>query len=71
LISFFAWLLQWMRFYPGNPVQNAVALCGFALSAASLVMAGFAHGLKRLMGITIAFTTTLLWIIEGIASVAV
>jgi hypothetical protein len=60
-----------MRFYPGNPIQNAIGLCGFVLSAASLVMACFAHGLKRLMGITIAFTTTLLWIIEGVASVAV
>jgi len=65
----FAWLFQSVRFYPGNPVETASIYCGFSLSAAALLTASF--GLKRLMGIIIAFTTALLWVISAVGSVAV
>jgi hypothetical protein len=71
LVFFFAWLFQWVRFYPGNPVQTASIYCGFSLSAAALLTASFGLGLKRLMGIIIAFTTALLWLISAVGSVAV
>ena len=71
LVFFFAWLFQWVRFYPGNPVQIASIACGFSLSAAALLTASFGLGLKRLMGIIIAFTTALLWLISAVGSVAV
>jgi hypothetical protein len=41
---FFAWLFQWMRFYPGNPIQNAVGLCGFAYRRFHLFGPGLATG---------------------------
>jgi hypothetical protein len=71
LVFFFAWLFQWVRFYPGNPVQTTCIYCGFSLSAAALLTASFGLGLKRLMGIIIAFTTALLWLISAVGSVAV
>jgi hypothetical protein len=71
LIFLLAWFFQWMRFYPGNPVQIASIYCGLALSAASFVMACFGLGLKRLMGIAIAVTTALLWFIAAIGSAAI
>ncbi len=71
LIFFFAWLFQWVRFYPGNPVQTVSIACGFLLSATALLTASFGLGLKRLIGIIIAFTTTLLWLISALGSVAV
>jgi hypothetical protein len=71
LTFFFAWLFQWVRFYPGNPVQTISVVCGFSLSAAALLTASFGIGLKRLIGIIIAFTTALLWLISAVGSVAV
>ena len=71
LIFFFAWLFQWVRFYPGNPVQTVSIACGFLLSTTALLTASFGLGLKRKMGIIIAFTTALLWLISAIGSVAV
>jgi hypothetical protein len=71
LIFFFAWLFQWVHFYPGNPVQTFAIICGVSLSAAALLMASFGLALKRLMGIVIAFTTGLLWFISAVGSVAV
>ena len=71
LIFFFAWLFQWVRFYPGNPVQTVSIACGFLLSTTALLAAFFGLGLKRLIGIIVAFTTALLWLISAIGSVAV
>jgi hypothetical protein len=71
LVFVFAWLFQWMRFYPGNPVQGASVCCGFALSVASIVMACCGLGLKRVMGIAIAVTTALLWFMAAIGSAAI
>jgi hypothetical protein len=69
LIFVFAWLFEWVRFFPGNPVQTAVIYCGFSLSAAALVTASCGLGLKRLMGIVVAFTTALLWLVAALGSV--
>jgi len=71
LIFSLAWIFQWMRFYPGNPVQIASIYRGLALSAASFVMACLGQGLKRLMGITIAFSTALLWFFAALGSAVV
>ncbi|MDQ1409839.1 MAG: hypothetical protein QOJ41_1574 [Acidobacteriaceae bacterium] len=71
LIFLPAWLPQWMRFYPGNPVQIASIYWGLALSPASFVMACLGQGLKRLMGITIAFSTALLWFFAAFGSAVV
>ena len=71
LFLFFAWLFQWVRFYPGNPVQTISIACGFSLSAAALLTAFFGLGLKRLIGIIIDFTTALLWLFSAVGSVAV
>jgi len=62
LIFFFTWLFQWVRFYPGNPVQTVSIACGFLLSAAGLLTASFGVGLKRLIGIIIAFTYFGAWL---------
>jgi hypothetical protein len=70
LVFFFAWLFQWVRFYPGNPVQTASIACGFSLSAGALFTASFGLGLRRLMGIIIAFTAALLWLISAVGSAA-
>jgi hypothetical protein len=71
LLFFFAWLFQWVHFYPGNPLQTISIACGFSLSAAALLTASIGLGLKRLMGIIIAITTGLLWLISAVGSVAV
>ncbi len=71
LILFSAWLFQWMRFYPGNPVETLSIACGFSLSAAALLTAPFGLGLKRGIGVIVAFTTALLWLISAAASVAI
>jgi len=71
LIFFFAWLFQWIRFYPGNPVQTFSIACGFSLSAAALLTASFGFGVKRLLGIVISITTALLWLISAVGSAAV
>jgi hypothetical protein len=71
LIFFFAWLFQRARFYPGNPIQTISIACGFSLSAVALVAASFGLRPKRLIGVIIAFTTGLLWLISAAGSVAV
>jgi hypothetical protein len=71
LFFFFAWLFQWVRFYPGNPVETISIACGLSLSAGALLTASFGFGLKRLVGIIVALTTALLWFISAIGSVAV
>jgi hypothetical protein len=71
LIFFFASLFRWFRLYPGNPVQTVSIACGFLLSTTALLTSSFGLGLKRLIGIIIAFTTALLWLISAIGSVAV
>jgi hypothetical protein len=70
LVFVFAWLFGWVRFFPGNPIQTAVIYCGLSLSAAALLPALLGLGLKRLMGIVVAFTTTLLWLIAAFGSAA-
>jgi hypothetical protein len=64
----FAWLFQWMRFYPGNPVQTYSVYCGLSLSTAALLTAPLGFGLKRVIGIIVAFSTGLLWLIQAFAS---
>jgi hypothetical protein len=71
LILFFAWLFQWIRFYPGNPVQTLSIRCGFSLSVAALLTASFGLGLKRPLGLIISLTTALLWLISALGSAAV
>jgi hypothetical protein len=71
LIFLFAWLFRWVRFYPGNRIQTLSIGCGFSLSAVALLTASFGFGLRRLMGIIIAFTTAVLWLISAVGSVAV
>src|SRR5947209_8674760 len=44
LIFCAAWLFEWMRFYPGNRIENSSILIGLALSGAALILAGFAGG---------------------------
>jgi hypothetical protein len=46
LIFFFAWLFEWIRFFPGNPVQTAAIYSGFSLSAAAFVAAFLWRGSK-------------------------
>ena len=71
LIFFFAWLGQWIRFYPSNPAQTISIACGFSLSTAALITASLGLRLKRLIGVIVAFTTGLLWLISAVGSVAV
>jgi hypothetical protein len=70
LIFFFAWLFEWMRFFPGNTVQTAAIYSGFSLSAAAFVAASCGVGVKRLVGVVVAFTTALLWLTAAIGSAA-
>jgi hypothetical protein len=71
LIFVLAWVLEWVRFFPGNPIQTAAIYSGFFLSAAALVTASCGVGLMRLMGIIVAFTSALLWLFAAIGSAAV
>jgi hypothetical protein len=70
LIFIFAWLFEWMRFFPGNPVQTVAIYSGFFLSAVGLVTASCGVGVKRLVGVVVAFTTALLWLTAAIGSAA-
>jgi hypothetical protein len=64
----FAWLFHWMRFFPGNPVEAASIRCGLAFSAVALGAAPFGLGTKRLVGIVVASSTGLLWLIAAFGS---
>jgi hypothetical protein len=67
-ILLFAWLFHWMRFFPGNPVEAASIRCGLAFSAVALGAAPFGLGTKRLVGIVVASSTGLLWLIAAFGS---
>jgi hypothetical protein len=71
LIFVSAWLFKWVHFYPGNPVQMTAIYVGLLLSAAALLTAIAGSGLKRLMGIVVALTSALLWLITLIGSVTI
>jgi hypothetical protein len=69
LAFLFAWLFQWMRFYPGNPAQTFSIRSGLSLSTAALLMAPLGFGLKRVIGIIVAISTGLLWLVAALGSV--
>jgi hypothetical protein len=66
-----AWFFRWTQFYPGNPMQNFVTLCGLALSAGAFVTALLGTGLKRCAGMLSSVITGGLWLLSAVASVAV
>jgi hypothetical protein len=70
LVFIFAWLFEWMRFFPGNRVQSIAIYSGFFLSAAGLVTASCGVGVKRLVGVVVAFTTAFLWLTAAVGSSA-
>lgn len=66
-----AWLFQWTKFYPGNPIQRFVTFGGLTLSAGAFVTALLGTGLKRFVGVLSSLATVGLWFLSAIASVAV
>jgi hypothetical protein len=71
LLFFFAWLFQWIHFYPGNPIENIAILCGRSFSTAALCIAFFGPSSQRIVTIVVAVTTTGMWLLAAVASVAV
>jgi hypothetical protein len=71
LMFFFAWLFQWMHFYPGNPTEEIAILCGLSFSVAGLCTAPFGPSSQRLITIVVALTTVGMWLLAAVASVAV
>lgn len=65
----FAWWFDWMRFYPGNPIQSFEILAGLALSAGALIMAAFGRGLNSAAAFAVGIATIGLWLLSAIASV--
>jgi len=66
-----AWWFQWMKFYPGRPIETVGILSGLLLSAGALVIGMFGTGLRRTAVAFVGFTTGLLWLLSAVASVAV
>lgn len=64
-------LFRWIRFYPGNPIEIAGILAGLTLCAVGFVIALFGEGLRRWAGALYCVSTTILWLLAAIASVAV
>ena len=65
------WWFQWMKFYPGRPIQTIGIWSGLLLSAGALVIGMFGTGLRRTAVAFVGFTTGLLWLLSAVASVAV
>lgn len=65
------WWFQWMKFYPGRPIQTMGILSGLLLSPGALVIGMFGSGLRRTAVAFVGFTTGLLWLLSAVASVAV
>jgi hypothetical protein len=70
LVFFAAWLFHWVRFYPGEPIYHACQ-AGLALSFFGLATALLGTGPKNSVSLIVSLTTGSLWILVGIASVAV
>jgi hypothetical protein len=66
-----AWLFRWMHFHPDNPVENCAILSGLLLSVAAAVTAIRGAGLRRCASLFVSATTTGLWLLAAVASVAV
>jgi hypothetical protein len=66
-----AWLVRWVQFYPGNPIQNLVIIIGLVLSAASFVTAFLGTGIKRYASVLSSVIVGGLWLLSAVASVAV
>lgn len=71
LVLVFAWWFRWMRFYPGNPTENIAILGGLSLSVAGLCTTPFGPESQRFITIVVAVTTAGMWLLAGVAAVAV
>lgn len=60
-----------IHFYPGNPIENLAILFGLSFSTAALCIAFFSPSSQRIVTIVIAVTTTGMWLLAAVASVAV
>jgi hypothetical protein len=66
-----AWLLRWMHFYPGNPIETYSILAGLLSSTGAFATAFLTTGRRRFAAIFVAITTGGLWLLSAIASVAI
>ena len=66
----FAWLYGWIRFYPGAPAETFAIWSGLLLSVTALLIAPFAIGPRRLVGVGVALITSAMWLLSAAASVA-
>ena len=71
LVLVFVWWFRWMRFYPGNPIENIAILGGLLLSVAGLCTTPFGPASQRFITIVVAVTTAGMWLLAAVASVAV
>jgi hypothetical protein len=70
VVDLFAWLFRWIRFSPGAPLPSLAINSGLLLSAAALLIAPFAFGAKRWVGIGVGLITAIMWLFAGAMSVA-
>jgi hypothetical protein len=65
------WWFRWMRFYPGNPIEHDVFFGGLLLSGAGLLTSVLGIGFKRCVGVGVAATTGVMWILGVAVSSAI
>jgi hypothetical protein len=66
----FAWLYGWIRFYPGAAAETFAIWSGLLLSVTALLIAPFAIGPRRWVGVGVALVTAAMWMFAGAVSVA-
>ena len=70
VVDVLAWLFRWIRFYPGAPIETFAMYSGLLLSVTALLIAPFAIGLRRLVGVGVALITSAMWLLAAAVSVA-
>jgi hypothetical protein len=70
VVFVFAWLYGWVRFYPGATAETFAIWSGLILSVTALVIAPFAIGPRRWVGVGVALVTAAMWLFAGAVSVA-
>lgn len=70
LLVFFVWFFRLTPFHRGNPVGEFINLCGGLCSIAALFVTPFGNGPHRFAMTTVAVTTTFMWLLAAVASVA-
>jgi len=70
VVFVFAWLYGWIRFYPGAPAETFAIWSGLLLSVTALLIAPFAIGPRRWVGVGVALVTAAMWLFAGAVSVA-